>query len=95
MSEITTYPTDSVLLAQRLQSAEKSIGFIQREHATTLVSLHEEITKWQQKCSGKCDQLDIPHVFHLLSDLIFQLAINGTVTESTDTSKLLSDVKSN
>lgn len=85
---------DAVLLAQRLQSAEKSIGFIQREHAATLVSLHEEITKWQQKCSGEYDQLDdIPHVLHLFSDLTFQLAINGTSIESTDTSKLTIDVK--
>ena len=46
-------------LTQQLQSAEKSIVFIQREHASTLANLHEEIAKWQQKCS----------------DLTFQLAI--------------------
>lgn len=55
MSELTTVSTNSILLAQRLQSAEKSIGFLQREHADTLVSLHAEIAKWQQKCSGECN----------------------------------------
>lgn len=45
--------TDTNNLVQRLQSAEKSIQFIQREHAATLTNLHEEIAKWQQKCSGK------------------------------------------
>ena len=87
MSEITAFPTDVVLLAQRLQSAEKSIGFIQREHAATLVSLHQEITKWQQKCSGKFDHHYTSHSLYLLSDLTFQLAMNGTVIESTDASK--------
>lgn len=65
MSELTAFPTNSTLLAQRLQSAEKSIGFIQREHAITLVSLHEEIAKWQQKCSGECYQHPPPYVLHL------------------------------
>jgi hypothetical protein len=52
MSEITYISTNTSALAQRLQSAEKSIAFIQREHASTLTNLHEEIAKWQQKCSG-------------------------------------------
>jgi hypothetical protein len=43
---------DTNTLTQRLQSAEKSVIFIQREHASTLANLHEEIAKWQQKCSG-------------------------------------------
>lgn len=52
MSNLTSLPSDTNSLIQRLQSAEKSIAFIQREHASTLSNLHEEITKWQQKCSG-------------------------------------------
>ena len=52
MSEITSLPKDADTLAQRLQNAEKSIIFLQREHASTLANLHTEITKWQQKCSG-------------------------------------------
>ena len=75
MSDITVLSMDANTLNQRLQSAEKSIVFIQREHASTLASLHEEITKWQQKCS----------------DLTFQLAIGGsgsTVINLTDNSKL-------
>ncbi|CAF1041244.1 unnamed protein product [Rotaria sp. Silwood1] len=73
MSDIRYLPTDTNTLAQRLQSAEKSITFIQREHASTLANLHEEIDKWQQKCS----------------DLTFQLAIGGgTVINPTDDSKL-------
>lgn len=55
---------DCQTLVQRLQSAEKSIAFIQREHAATLTNLHDEISKWQQKCS----------------DLTFQMAIGGTTT---------------
>ncbi|CAF1486689.1 unnamed protein product [Adineta steineri] len=71
MSDIMHMPANT--LAQRLQSAEKSIQFIQREHALTLANLHEEIAKWQQKCS----------------ELTFQLAIGGgTVVNSTDDSKL-------
>jgi hypothetical protein len=52
MSNVTLISADTRILAQRLQNAEKSIVFIQREHASTLASLHEEIAKWQQKCSG-------------------------------------------
>ncbi len=52
MADIASLPTDTNILAQRLQSSEKSIAFIQREHASTLTNLHEEIAKWQQKCSG-------------------------------------------
>jgi hypothetical protein len=52
MSEFTFLPTNSSTLTQRLQSAEKSIAFIQHEHASTLANLHEEIAKWQQKYSG-------------------------------------------
>ncbi|CAF3015351.1 unnamed protein product [Rotaria sp. Silwood2] len=78
MSDSRYLPTDANTLAQRLQSAEKSIAFIQREHASTLANLHEEITKWQQKCS----------------DLTFQLAIGGgTVINSTDDSKLRSTIE--
>ena len=47
--------TDIDALTRRLQVAENSVAFIQREHASTLVSLHEEMTKWQQKCSGQCE----------------------------------------
>ena len=53
LSTSTYLSADSNNLTQRLQSAEKSIAFIQREHSTTLANLHEEISKWQQKCSGK------------------------------------------
>jgi hypothetical protein len=52
MSDVAHLPTDNHILIQRLQSAEKSIAFIQREHGSTLTNLHEEIAKWQQKCSG-------------------------------------------
>jgi hypothetical protein len=52
MSDVAYSPTTTNTLAQRLQSAQNSITFIQREHASTLANLHEEITKWQQKCSG-------------------------------------------
>ncbi|CAF1550126.1 unnamed protein product [Rotaria magnacalcarata] len=73
MSEIKYSLTDINTLTQRLQSADKSITFIQREHASTLSNLHEEIAKWQQKCS----------------DLTFQLAIGGgTIMNSTDDNKL-------
>ena len=52
MSDIGYLPTDTNTLVQRLQNAEKSIQFIQREHASTLANLHEELAKWQQQCSG-------------------------------------------
>lgn len=52
MSNATFLPTDHNTLVQRLQSTEKSIVFIQHEHASTLANLHEELSKWQQKCSG-------------------------------------------
>ncbi|CAF2078248.1 unnamed protein product [Rotaria magnacalcarata] len=72
MSETKILPADTSNLMQRLQNSEKSIKFIQREHASTLANLHEEISKWQQKCC----------------DLTFQLAINGTLAKSTDDNKL-------
>jgi len=53
MVDTVYLPTDTHTLVQRLQSAEKSIAFIQREHASTLGNLHEEIAKWQRKCSGQ------------------------------------------
>jgi hypothetical protein len=52
MSNKAFLSTDISTLTQRLQSAEKSIKFLQHEHASTLASLHEEISKWQQKFSG-------------------------------------------
>ena len=55
MSDVASIPMENTILVQRLQSAEKSIAFIQREHAATLTNLHEEIAKWQQKCSGQFD----------------------------------------
>ncbi|CAF0769699.1 unnamed protein product [Didymodactylos carnosus] len=60
-------------LVQRLQNAEKSITFIQREHASTLQALHEEIAKLQNKCS----------------ELTFHLAIGGhIITNSSVETKL-------
>ncbi len=52
MTDVAFLSADTRSLTQRLQNAEKSILFIQREHASTLTNLHEEIAKWQQKCSG-------------------------------------------
>ncbi|CAF3334548.1 unnamed protein product [Rotaria socialis] len=72
MSETKILPAGTNNLIQRLQNSEKSIKFIQHEHASTLANLHEEISKWQQKCC----------------DLTFQLAINGTLTNSTNDNKL-------
>ncbi|UJR23694.1 hypothetical protein I4U23_026676 [Adineta vaga] len=73
MSNVTSNSIHTTTLVQQLQSAEKSIAFIQREHASTLTNLHEEIAKWQQKCS----------------DLTFQLAIGGgTVVTSSEDGKL-------
>ncbi|CAF0961500.1 unnamed protein product [Didymodactylos carnosus] len=64
MTDIISISSSTNNLAQRLQSAEKSITFIQREHASTLQALHEEISKLQNKCS----------------DLTFQMAIgNGHI----------------
>ncbi|CAF0732037.1 unnamed protein product [Rotaria sp. Silwood1] len=77
MSDKKFLSTDTSILTQRLQNAEKSIIFLQREHASTLGNLHEEVDKWQQKCS----------------DLNFQLTINGTVINSTDDSKLRKTVQ--
>lgn len=72
---------DCQTLVQRLQSAEKSIAFIQREHAATLTTLHDEISKWQQKCSGQSiDFVCFSSISFLLSDLTFQMAIGGTTT---------------
>lgn len=81
--------SDSNTLAQRLQSAEKSIAFIQREHAATLANLHEEISKWQQKCSGKLFNPCVVCNDSIRSlDLTFQLAIGGgTVIHSIDESQ--------
>ncbi|CAF1294529.1 unnamed protein product [Adineta ricciae] len=78
MSDMISDPAQTITLAQRLHSAEKSIEFIQREHASTLTNLHEEIAKWQQKCS----------------DLTFQVAIGGgTVLTTSDDGKLQSTIK--
>lgn len=59
MSDVGSIPKENNILIQRLQSAEKSIAFIQREHAATLTNLHEEIAKWQQKCSGKFNMISL------------------------------------
>jgi hypothetical protein len=91
MSDMAYLPTDANTLAQRLQSAEKSITFIQREHASTLANLHEETAKWQQKCSGSYQFKKLS--LYIISsnsylELTFQLAIGGgTVINSTDDSK--------
>jgi len=53
MAVISSLSIENNLLAQRLENAEKSIVFIQHEHKSTLANLHNEITKWQQKCAGK------------------------------------------
>ena len=37
----------------RQDSLQKSILFMQQEHANTLKGLHEEIQKLQKKCSGR------------------------------------------
>ena len=36
----------------RQESLEKSILFMQQDHANTLKGLHEEIQKLQKRCSG-------------------------------------------
>ncbi|CAF0793298.1 unnamed protein product [Rotaria sordida] len=77
MSNTKLLSTDTSVLTQRLQNAEKSIIFLQREHASTLASLHEEITKLQQE----------------YSDLTFQLTIGGTVINSVDDSKIRKTVE--
>jgi len=37
---------------QKIQSLQHSILFLQSQHASTLFSLHKEIEKLQNKCSG-------------------------------------------
>ena len=66
MSEVSYVPMENNLLVQRLQSAEKSIAFIQREHAATLTNLHEEIAKWQQKCSGEFHYHSFTHSHRMI-----------------------------
>ena len=56
MSDPKYFSEDIDRLTQRLQSSERSIAFIQREHASTLNQLHEELTKWQKKCAGLNDE---------------------------------------
>lgn len=91
MSDAHIISTDTSHLFQRLQNAEKSIQFIQREHAETLASLHEEIAQWQQKCCGKYEislHFFLTHSYiKIITDLTFQLAINSTVNISQDDSK--------
>lgn len=91
MSDVTYAPLESNVLIQRLQSAEKSIAFIQREHAATLTNLHEEIAKWQQKCSGKSDEIYLTYSHRIWDlELTFQLAIGGgTIVNSIDDSKFI------
>jgi hypothetical protein len=67
--DIIDISMDRNTLFQRLQSAEKSIAFIQREHASTLGNLHEEIVKWQQKCSG---QYELKLLFLQFNSSIFR-----------------------
>jgi len=40
-------------LEMQLQSARKSILFMETQHANTLRGLHQEIQQLQKKCSGK------------------------------------------
>ena len=90
MSGRTSPSTDIDALTRRLHVAENSVAFIQREHASTLISLHEEIAKWQHKCSGQYDKsfsLLVCHASMCSLDLTFQLAMDGTRTHATDTSK--------
>lgn len=39
-------------LENQLQSAQKNLQFLQREHASTLKGLHAEIRRLQQHCTG-------------------------------------------
>jgi len=41
-------------LENQLQSAQKNLLFLQREHANTLKGLHAEIRRLQQHCTGSC-----------------------------------------
>lgn len=41
-------------LKNQLQSAQKNLLFLQREHANTLKGLHEELRRLQQRCTGTC-----------------------------------------
>lgn len=53
MSDRTFHTSDTNILTERLQRAEKSIEFLQHEHTSTLTDLHKEVTKWQQRYSGE------------------------------------------
>ncbi|UJR25191.1 hypothetical protein I4U23_006546 [Adineta vaga] len=64
-------------LNERLLRAEKSIEFLQNEHASTLADLHQELNKWQRK----------------YNDLTFQLTFNNRVIDSNDDIKLQSTVE--
>lgn len=39
-------------LEYQLQSAQKNLLFLQREHANTLKGLHAELRRLQQRCTG-------------------------------------------
>lgn len=67
MSDVKFSVANTSNLAQRLQSTEKSLEFIQREHASTLSNLHDELAKWQQKYSGSYNthRLDVLLSLHL------------------------------
>ncbi|CAF3933310.1 unnamed protein product [Adineta steineri] len=72
MSDIEYLSTN---LIQRLQCAEKSIKFLQQEHASTLADLHKELAKWQQKYSDLTTQLTFnnPADNNKLQEIIKQL----------------------
>lgn len=39
-------------LENQLQSAQKNLLFLQREHTNTLKGLHAELRRLQQRCTG-------------------------------------------
>lgn len=44
-------------LENQLQSAQKNLLFLQREHANTLKGLHAEIRRLQQHCTGSWERM--------------------------------------
>ena len=53
MAQITNKEMPMALPSAREDNLQKSLYWLQQEHAKTLRDLHEEISKLQKRCSGE------------------------------------------
>ena len=74
-------------LKRELTKAEKSLEFMQKEHAVILKGLHQEILVLNQRCSGNILKSKTPETLKSFLDLQFSLAMQTETQNITEVQK--------